>query len=44
MAEPPAGVPMPMPTHPDSRFYGSTELPQAMEKIAGKVQDVLKRE
>ena len=42
--EPPAGVPMPPPTHPDSRFYGTTELPNAMEKIAGKVQDVLKRE
>jgi len=44
VAEPPAGVPMPPPTHPDSRFYGTTEIPNAVEKIAGKVQDVLKRE
>lgn len=38
------GVPMPPPTHVDSRFYGTTELPNAMEKIAGSVQDKLKRE
>src|SRR3954466_10761869 len=27
VAEPPQGVPMPPPTHPDVRFYGTTELP-----------------
>ncbi|WP_207453285.1 manganese catalase family protein [Herbiconiux sp. SYSU D00978] len=37
-------VPMPPPTHPDSRFYGTTELPNTMEKIAGTVQDKLKKE
>jgi Mn-containing catalase len=41
---PTADVPMPPPTHPDSRLYGTTELPNTMEKVAGKVQDVLKRE
>lgn len=38
------GVPMPPRTHPDSRLYGTTELPNAMEKMAGTVQDKLKRE
>ena len=37
-------APMPGPTHPDSRLYGTTELPNTVEKLAGKVQDVLKRE
>ncbi len=44
LAEPPPGVPMPGPTHPDSRFYGTTELPNAVEKMAGRVQDKLKME
>jgi Mn-containing catalase len=44
VAEPQAGVPMPPPTHPDSRFYGTTELPNTMEKAAGAVQDALKKE
>jgi len=35
---------MPPRTHPDSRLYGTTELPNAMEKMAGTVQDKLKRE
>jgi Mn-containing catalase len=35
---------MPGRTHPDSRLYGTTELPNTLEKVAGKVQDVLKRE
>jgi Mn-containing catalase len=39
----PAGVPMPQPTHPDSRFYG-TELPNIMEKAAGTIQDKLNKE
>lgn len=44
VAEPPRGVPMPPPTHPDSRFYGTTELPNVVEKAAGSVQDKLKKE
>jgi Mn-containing catalase len=44
VAEPPAGVPMPPPTHPDARFYGTTEIPNIVEKAAGKIQDVLHRE
>lgn len=41
---PPEGVPMPPPTHPDARFFGTTELPNAMEKMAGTIQDKLHRE
>jgi Mn-containing catalase len=41
---PPDGVPMPPPTHPDARFYGTTELPNTVEKTAGAVQDKLKKE
>jgi Mn-containing catalase len=44
VAEPPAGVPMPPPTHPDSRFYGTTELPNIVEKAAGTIQDKLNKE
>jgi Mn-containing catalase len=44
VAEPPAGVPMPPPTRPDARFYGTTDLPNTVEKVAGAVQDKLKRE
>ena len=44
VAEPTAGVPMPPPTHPDSRFYGTTELPNVMEKAAGTIQDKLHKE
>ncbi len=44
VATPQADTPMPPPTHPDSRLYGTTELPNALEKVAGKVQDVLHRE
>ncbi|MDK8528095.1 MAG: manganese catalase family protein, partial [Micrococcus luteus] len=43
-SEPPAGVPLPPPTHPDSRFYGTTEVPNRLEKLAGTVQDKLHRE
>jgi Mn-containing catalase len=42
--EPEAGVPMPPPTHPDVRFYGTTELPNTVEKLAGKAQDALHKE
>ncbi|WP_218221681.1 manganese catalase family protein [Nesterenkonia sp. Act20] len=41
---PPQGVPMPPPTHPDARFYGTTEVPNSVEKTAGAVQDKLKKE
>ena len=37
-------VPMPPPTHPDSRLYGTTELPNTMEKVAGAAQDALNME
>jgi len=35
---------MPPPTHPDSRLFGTTELPNTMERMASKVQDVLHKE
>ncbi|GAA1139670.1 manganese catalase family protein [Nesterenkonia lutea] len=38
------GVPIPPPTHPDARFYGTTELPNKVEKTAGAVQDKLNKE
>jgi Mn-containing catalase len=44
VAEPPAGVPMPPPTRPDARTYGTTDVPNVVEKVAGKVQDMLHRE
>jgi Mn-containing catalase len=34
----------PGPTHPDSRLFGTTELPNTVEKVAAKAQDVLHRE
>ena len=42
--QPNPGVPMPPVTHPDARFYGTTELPNTVEKMAGSVQDKLNRE
>lgn len=42
--EPVDGVPMPGPTHPDSRLYGTTELPNMMERTAAAAQDKLRRE
>lgn len=44
VAEPPAGVPMPPPTHPDARLYGTTDVPNVVEKMAGRAQDALGRE
>ena len=41
---PPEGVPMPPPTRPDARFYGTTDMPNVMEKAAGTVQDKLNKE
>jgi Mn-containing catalase len=37
-------APMPDVTRPDARFYGTTDIPNTMEKIAGTVQDKLKKE
>ncbi|WP_250444055.1 manganese catalase family protein [Actinotalea sp. C106] len=41
---PEKGVPMPPPTRPDARFYGTTDLPNIVEKAAGTVQDKLKKD
>ena len=41
---PTTSAPMPPPTHPDVRFYGTTEVPNTVEKAAGSVQDKLKKE
>lgn len=41
---PTTSSPMPPPTHPDARFYGTTDLPNTVEKVAGAVQDKLKKE
>ncbi|MHA7179586.1 manganese catalase [Arthrobacter sp. MDB2-24] len=41
---PTTSAPMPAVTHPDSRFYGTTEIPNTVEKMAGTVQDKLNRE
>ncbi|WP_019819585.1 manganese catalase family protein [Saccharomonospora saliphila] len=41
---PTTSAPMPPPTHPDARFYGTTELPDTMEKVAGATQDRLRKE
>ncbi|WP_404312512.1 manganese catalase family protein [Agrococcus terreus] len=43
-AEPEPGVPMPPPTVPDARWYGTTPKSNTMEKIAGEVQDKLHKE
>ena len=37
-------APMPPPTRPDARYYGTTDVPNAMEKVAGRIQDKLHRE
>ena len=41
---PTTGVPMPPPTHPDARLYGTTDVPNPVEKAAGLVQDKLHKE
>ncbi len=41
---PPAGVPMPPPTRPDSRFHGTTDTPNVLDKAAGVAQDALHKE
>ncbi|WP_106816209.1 manganese catalase family protein [Microbacterium timonense] len=42
--EPQPGVPMPPPTHPDARFYGTTDVPNLVEKAAGGIQDAMTKE
>jgi Mn-containing catalase len=42
--EPEPGVPMPPPTHPDARFYGTTDVPNIVEKAAGGIQDAMTKE
>ncbi|WP_129336173.1 manganese catalase family protein [Cellulomonas endophytica] len=41
VAEPPAGVPMPPPTVPDPRLYGTSPVPNAVEKVTSTIKDVL---
>jgi Mn-containing catalase len=41
LAAPEPGVPMPPPTHPDARYYGTTDVPNVVEKAAGAAQDGL---
>ena len=38
VAEPPAGVPMPPPTRPDPRLYGTSDVPNLVEKVKGTVK------
>ncbi|GAB3288373.1 manganese catalase [Pseudoclavibacter terrae] len=40
---PTTSVPMPPPTVPDERFYGTTPLPNTMEKVAGVVKDTFSK-
>lgn len=44
LTAPDTSAPMPAPTHPDARIYGTTEIPNLLEKAAGAVQDALKKE
>lgn len=44
VAEPAAGSPLPPPTRPDARFYGTTDLPNIVEKAAGTAQDAMNKE
>lgn len=37
-------APMPDVTRPDARYYGTTDIPNVVEKVAGTVQDKLNRE
>ena len=41
---PDTSAPKPNPTHPDTRLYGTTELPNTVEKSAGTGQDKLRKE
>lgn len=35
---------MPAPTHPDARLYGTTDVPNPVEKVAGAAQDAMHKE
>ena len=35
---------MPPPTRPDARFYGTTDMPNVVEKVAGAAQDAMNKE
>ncbi len=37
------GAPMPAPTRPDPRLYGTTDLPNTVEKVKGTVKDKFKK-
>ncbi|WP_104102204.1 manganese catalase family protein [Arthrobacter sp. 08Y14] len=41
---PTTSAPMPPPTRVDARYYGTTDLPNIVEKTAGAVQDKLNKE
>ena len=41
---PTTSAPMPPPTRPDSRLFGTTDVPNTVEKMASAVQDKLHRE
>jgi Mn-containing catalase len=41
---PEQGVPMPPPTRPDARYYGTTDLPNTVEEVAAVAQDKLNME
>ncbi len=41
---PTTSAPMPPPTRPDARIYGTTDVPNVVEKAAGTIQDKLHRE
>ncbi len=41
---PTTSAPMPDVTRPDARYYGTTDIPNVVEKVAGTVQDKLNRE
>ncbi|PPK93827.1 Mn-containing catalase [Kineococcus xinjiangensis] len=41
--QPPPGVPLGDVTRPDERFYGTTDEPNLVEKVAGTVKDALHR-
>ena len=42
-AEPEKGVPMPPPTRPDGRFYGTDDKPNIVEKTMGAVKDAIEK-
>lgn len=41
---PTTSAPMPAPTRVDARYYGTTDLPNVVEKAAGSIQDKLHKE